>query len=89
MPHRSIVSPVSASFRCGILQQVVLRSPFNIRPLIGVKPHESAIGRGYMAWVYVLLCRRGVSPLIAKEATACLDWLVTNRAAGHVELCWG
>src|SRR4051794_33909191 len=59
-----------------ILQQVVLRSPINIRPLIGVKAHESAIGRGYMAWAFVLLCRRGASSLIAREAASCLDWLV-------------
>ena len=45
-----------------VVQQVVLRSPFNIRPLIGLRPHESAIGRGYMAWAYLVLCRRGASP---------------------------
>jgi hypothetical protein len=31
------------------LQQIVLRSPFNIRPLLGIRLHESAIGRGYVA----------------------------------------
>jgi len=76
-------------FPMRILQQVVLRSPINIRPLIGVRAHESAIGRGYMAWAYVLLCRRGASPIIAREAGSCLDWLVANRAPGHAEFCWG
>ena len=72
-----------------VVQQVVLRSPFNIRPLIGLRPHESAIGRGYMAWAYLVLCRRGASPEIRKEAISCLAWLIANRAPGHRELCWG
>lgn len=72
-----------------VLQQVVLRAPFNIRPLIGVRPHESAIGRGYMAWGYLLMCRHtGPSP-IRNEATLCLEWLMANRAQGFDEFCWG
>lgn len=72
-----------------VLQQVVLRAPFNIRPLVGVWPHESAIGRGYMAWGYLVMCRRPSSPLIRTEAQACLDWLMANRARGYDEFCWG
>src|SRR5438045_1739755 len=36
-----------------VLQQVVLRAPFNVRPLLGIRAHESAIGRGYLAWGYL------------------------------------
>jgi rhamnogalacturonyl hydrolase YesR len=72
-----------------VLQQLVLRAPFNIRPLIGVRPHESAIGRGYMAWAYLVMCRRTASPLIRDEAKACLEWLIANRARGYDESCWG
>jgi rhamnogalacturonyl hydrolase YesR len=71
-----------------VLQQIVLRAPFNIRRLIGVRPHESAIGRGYMAWGYVLLERTGV--LTARsDAVECLDWLIENRSAGSQHFCWG
>ena len=41
-----------------VLQQIVLRAPFNIRPFIGIRPHESAIARGYMAWGYLAMFRR-------------------------------
>jgi hypothetical protein len=32
-----------------VLTATVLRSPFNIRPLLGIKPHTSTKGMGYMA----------------------------------------
>jgi hypothetical protein len=72
-----------------IIQQVVLRSPFNIRPLLGVKPHESAIGRGYMAWAYLVMTRRDTAPTIRDEAVSCLDSLMRHRAADFSEYCWG
>lgn len=89
--NSSILSPLTLGriFPMRALQQVVLRAPFNIRPLIGVRPHESAIGRGYMAWGYLVMYRRAVSPLIRNQAKACLDWLVSNGARGYDELCWG
>ena len=63
---RQLVDPLSADRResvsDAVLQQLVLRAPFNIRPFLGITPHESAIGRGYMAWGYVVMCRpRGVA----------------------------
>jgi hypothetical protein len=71
-----------------VLQQIVLRAPFNIRPLLGVAPHESAIGRGYMAWGYLMMARRGVAGARG-EAVACLEWLVANRASRYDDFCWG
>lgn len=72
-----------------VLQQVVLRSPLNIRPLLGVFPHESAIGRGYMAWGYLTMCRGGTSAAIRKETVSCLAWLMDNTARGFDDCCWG
>jgi hypothetical protein len=72
-----------------VLQQVVLRAPVNIRPLLGVRPHESAIGRGYMAWGYLVWSRRGKSDRVREEARVCLEWLIANRATGYDEFCWG
>lgn len=71
------------------LQQIVLRAPVNIRPLVGVGRHESAIGRGYMAWAYLLMYRRGGSERLRREAVDCLNWLMTHRARGYDECCWG
>jgi len=72
-----------------VLQQVVLRCPFNVRPLLGVRPHESAIARGYMAWAYLIRTRKGDHEDLRREAQACLAWLMMNRAAGYDEFCWG
>jgi hypothetical protein len=73
-----------------LLQQVVLRAPFNIRPFVGVSPHESAIGRGYMAHGYLVMSHRvSMHGDALAEARRCLDWLVDHRASGHSEFCWG
>lgn len=72
-----------------LLQQMVLRSPFNIRPLIGLAPHESSIGRGYMAWAYLTMCRRDDQRVWRSEARTCLEWLRANRAPRHDDCCWG
>lgn len=72
-----------------VLQQVVLRAPFNIRPFLGVRRHESAIGRGYMAWAHLSIYRRTGSATAREQARACLAWLVVNRARDYDEFCWG
>jgi hypothetical protein len=72
-----------------VLQQVVLRAPFNIRPWLGVRPHESAIGRGYMAWAFISIFRRTGSPAAREQARACLAWLLANRAPRYDDCCWG
>jgi rhamnogalacturonyl hydrolase YesR len=72
-----------------VLQQVVLRAPFNIRPLIGVRAHESAIGRGYLAWGYLARYRTTGDVQWRQEAVECLDWLIANRAGQYTEFCWG
>jgi hypothetical protein len=89
--NSSILFPLTFGrvFPMRMLQQVVLRSPFNIRPVLGVRPHESAIGRGYMAWGYLIMLRGTRSPALRKEAEGCLSWLMVNRARGFDEFCWG
>lgn len=72
-----------------ILQQVVLRTPFNVRPLLGIAPHGSAIGRGYMAWGLLLLYRLNGDDAIRRNATDCLEWLIVHRAKQSAEFCWG
>jgi hypothetical protein len=89
--NSSVLFPLTAgrALPMRVLQQVVLRAPFNIRPFIGVRAHESAIGRAYMAWAYLTMERRAASARVRAEAKACLDWLIANRARGHDEFCWG
>ena len=73
-----------------MLQQAVLRAPFNVRPLIGIRPHESAIGRGYMAVAYLRLTPHDRTGDYRREAVACLEWLVRHRSRAVAEqYCWG
>ena len=76
-------------FPMRVLQQIVLRAPVNIRPLLGILPHESAIGRGYFAWGYLLLHRVTGDDTFRREAIACLTWLESNRVPLSGEFCWG
>jgi len=89
--NSSILFPLTAGkvLPMRALQQFVLRTPFNVRPLIGVWPHESAIGRGYMAWGYLVMSRNGAPARVRDEAKRCLDWLIAHRARGYEEYCWG
>lgn len=72
-----------------VLLQLIWKSPFNLRPLIGIKPMDSTKGRGYMAWGYLYLYKITNDPSYKTKALACLDWLVANKAAGHDGYAWG
>lgn len=72
-----------------LLQQAVWKAPFNLRPLIGVKPLDSTKGRGFMAAGY--LRRYAVTGDISHrlKAEACLDWLDSARERDPAGHCWG
>ncbi len=72
-----------------VLLQVIWKSPVNLRPLVGIKPMESTKGRGYMAWGYLLRYKETKEESYKDRAFACLDWLVANKAQGHVGYSWG
>ena len=72
-----------------VLMQAVRQSPVNLRPLLGIRPLESTIGRGYMAAGYLAMLAATGDGGYERKARACLDWLMTNGSPGHRELCWG
>ncbi len=72
-----------------VLLQLVRQSPVNLRPLLGIKPLDSTIGRGYMAWGYLCLLKSTGSEEYGRKARACLEWLAQNRSPGFTEYCWG
>jgi hypothetical protein len=72
-----------------ILTGSVLRVPFNIRPLIGIHPHTSTKGMGYMAWGYTKRFVLTGENIYAQRAVHCLDWLVEHRAPDYPHYCWG
>lgn len=72
-----------------LLTAAVLRVPFNIRPLIGIPPHTSTKGMGYMAWGYTKLYAQTGDACFANRARFCLDWLIQHRAQKFEQYCWG
>lgn len=72
-----------------LLTAFVLRVPFNIRPWIGIKPHVSTKGMGYMAWGYLWMHENTGEEAYRQRAVACLEWLAQHRSARSKHFCWG
>jgi rhamnogalacturonyl hydrolase YesR len=72
-----------------VLQQIIWKSPWNIRPFVGVKPLDSTKGRGFMAWGYLLRFKETGDPAFRDKAIKCLDWLMANKTPKCPEFCWG
>ena len=72
-----------------VLQQVIWRCPVNLRPLLGVKPLDSCIGRGYMASGYITMFKLTGDDRYKEKADACLNWLVQHKAPGFEKFSWG
>src|SRR5215467_13966622 len=72
-----------------VLQQLIWKSPWNVRPLVGVKPLDSTKGRGFMAWCYLLRFKATGATAFRDKAIACLNWLMANKSPKYPEYCWG
>jgi hypothetical protein len=72
-----------------LLQQLIWRFPINLRPLLGVKPLDSNISRGYMAAGYLTMYKTTGEETYKKKAIVCLDWLMKNKAPGFEHYSWG
>lgn len=72
-----------------VLQQAIWKAPFNVRPLVGVKPLDSTKGRGFMAAGYLRRYEVTGDTAFSARAMACLDWLDRSRERGYGGHCWG
>ena len=72
-----------------LLTGSVLRIPFNVRPLLGIRPHTSTKGMGYMAWGYVKRYKLTGDERFARRAATCLTWLMENHSPNYPQFCWG
>lgn len=72
-----------------ILLQLIRQSPLNLRPLFGVKPLDSTIGRGYMAWGYCNMLKLTGDQKYKDKIISCLEWLIDNKSRGYKEYSWG
>jgi len=58
-----------------VLMQAVRRCPFNIRPILAMKPLPSTKGRGYMAGGYLTMYKVTGDESYKKKVLEQLDWL--------------
>jgi len=72
-----------------ILTAAVLRTPFHIRPLIGIKPHTSTKGMGYLGWGSVKMYTVARDEIYRRRAEYCFEWLMNHRSPGQKHYCWG
>lgn len=87
----SFLSPLTFGnlFLERVLQQIIWKSPINLRPILGVKPLDSTKGRGFMAFGYMLLYKKYGNEEYRRKAEACLDWLDTHRNTQYPGHSWG
>ena len=72
-----------------LLTAAVLRVPFHIRPWIGIKPHRSTKGMGYMGWGFVKMYATTGDENYRRGADFCFDWLMEHRSTSAKPYCWG
>ncbi len=72
-----------------LLTAAVLRVPFHVRPFVGIKPHTSTKGMGYMGWGYTKMYALTGDENYRRRAEYCFDWLIENRSPGYAQYCWG
>jgi rhamnogalacturonyl hydrolase YesR len=72
-----------------VLQQVVWKSPINLRPVLGIRPLDSTKGRGFAAWGYFLRYASEGDESARAKGEACLTWLNENRSPNASGFCWG
>ena len=72
-----------------ILQQVVWKSPVDLRRLLAVPMHRSTKGTGYMAWGYVVMFQNTGDTRYREAAESCFDWLLANTSPRCAHACWG
>jgi hypothetical protein len=71
-----------------VTQQIVMRSPINLRPLLGVKKSKNPKGMGLFALAYLNLYAALGEIDAAERAHYCLEWLLEHRSPG-TGYCWG
>ena len=71
------------------LQQLVKRSPVNLRPLLGIRPAASSKGMGFLAKGYLNLYQATGEDAYLQKSRRCLDWLTENHSRGYSGYAWG
>lgn len=71
------------------LKQIVLRSPWNLRPLLGIEPAHSPEARGFFARGYLRLHAALGNAQDRDAAVVMLDAMLEDVEPGYSGACWG
>jgi hypothetical protein len=87
----SFLRPLTFGTKLGrqILVQAVKRSPFNVRPYIGIKPATATKAMGFFARGYFRWSEYSGDDALRDRGFRCLEWLKKNQAVGFSGPCWG
>lgn len=72
-----------------VWQQGVRRFPFNLRPMLGIKPSMSTKAMGFFAQGYLKLYQTFGEARHLDHMHRCLRWLMENRSPGFNGSSWG
>ena len=72
-----------------IAVQLAKRSPFNLRPMLGVPKLHSTKAFGFIAKGYMLHDIAVSESNYSDEIERALDWLLANDSKGYSGRCWG
>ncbi len=72
-----------------VWQQLVRRSPINLRPMLGIRPSMSSKAMGFFAQGYLHLYQSTGKEEYRAKMRQCLDWLEDNRCHQFIGYAWG
>jgi hypothetical protein len=72
-----------------VWQQAVRRFPFNLRPLLGIKPSQGSKAMGFFAQGYLTLYQVYGRQEYLDNAKMCLKWLMEHPSPGYTGYSWG
>jgi len=72
-----------------LYSQLIMRSPINIRPLLGVPKTRNPKGAALFAMAYLNLFKANGKDQYLHHAQKLLDWLAENSSKEYQGNCWG
>jgi len=90
-PYDALNSPLVQALAGGrrwpriLFLQALRHAPWNLRPLLGVRPHRNPKTVALLARAYLQLG----TPAAGARARQCLDWLASSASPGYPGAGWG
>ena len=72
-----------------IYTQIIKETPFNLRPIFGVKPSRNPKGIALFARAYLFFYQQTNDPAFLEKSEKLLQWLLNHPSPRQSHLCWG